>query len=50
MAVGCKQKTIYREIETIERVFQRYQNLLNRMADKNCFGRQEKAVKTIFKF
>ena len=50
MAAGCKQKTIDREVDIIERVFQRYQNLLNRMADKNCFGRQEKVVKTVFKF
>ena len=50
MMTGCTATMIEKSSEIVRRVFQRYQSLLNRMTDKLCFGRQEKVLKTIFKF
>ena len=50
MMIGCSTTMVEKSSDIVRRVFKRYQSLLNRMTDKLCFGRQEKVLKTIFKF
>ena len=50
MLQGCKQKLIENHTSQVHQVFTRYQNLVNRVAEKGCFGGQEKVIRNIFKF
>lgn len=50
MLHGCKQVLVDRYAGQVSQVFTRYQNLVNRIAEKGCFGGQEKVIRNIFKF